>query len=66
MISSMAHGENVAIARFSLLCFIWYWFIFITTATTKTDIIKCISLAVHRTMFRVTHIIMKYAPNGVF
>ncbi|MDC5280295.1 glutamate/aspartate:proton symporter GltP [Acinetobacter baumannii] len=62
IISSMAHGEMLPVIFFAVLFGIGLSSL---PATTKDPLLN-IFHAVSETMFRVTHIIMKYAPVGVF
>ncbi|MDB9688376.1 glutamate/aspartate:proton symporter GltP, partial [Acinetobacter baumannii] len=62
IISSMAHGEMLPVIFFAVLFGIGLSSL---PATTKDPLLNVFH-AVSETMFRVTHIIMKYAPVGVF
>ncbi|EOF4158970.1 glutamate/aspartate:proton symporter GltP [Acinetobacter baumannii] len=62
IISSMAHGEMLPVIIFAVLFGIGLSSL---PATTKDPLLNVFH-AVSETMFRVTHIIMKYAPVGVF
>ncbi|MDC5142700.1 glutamate/aspartate:proton symporter GltP [Acinetobacter baumannii] len=62
IISSMAHGEMLQVIFFAVLFGIGLSSL---PATTKDPLLNVFH-AVSETMFRVTHIIMKYAPVGVF
>ncbi|EQA9816214.1 glutamate/aspartate:proton symporter GltP [Acinetobacter baumannii] len=62
IISSMAHGEMLPVFFFAVLFGIGLSSL---PATTKDPLLNVFH-AVSETMFRVTHIIMKYAPVGVF
>ncbi|EMD4598035.1 glutamate/aspartate:proton symporter GltP [Acinetobacter baumannii] len=62
IISSMAHGEMLPVIFFAVLFGIGLSSL---PATTKDPLLNVFH-AVLETMFRVTHIIMKYAPVGVF
>lgn len=62
IISSMAHGEMLPVIFFAVLFGIG---LSTLPATTKDPLLNVFH-AVSETMFRVTHIIMKYAPVGVF
>ncbi|MGZ2290180.1 glutamate/aspartate:proton symporter GltP [Acinetobacter baumannii] len=62
IISSMAHGEMLPVIFFTVLFGIGLSSL---PATTKDPLLNVFH-AVSETMFRVTHIIMKYAPVGVF
>ncbi|EOZ9232574.1 glutamate/aspartate:proton symporter GltP [Acinetobacter baumannii] len=62
IISSMAHGEMLPVIFFAVLFGIGLSSL---PATTKDPLLNVFH-AVSETMFRVTHIIMKYAPAGVF
>ncbi|MBV6595466.1 glutamate/aspartate:proton symporter GltP [Acinetobacter baumannii] len=62
IISSMAHGEMLPVIFFAVL-----FVIGLSSLPAKTkDPLLNVFHAVSETMFRVTHIIMKYAPVGVF
>ncbi|MBJ9936305.1 glutamate/aspartate:proton symporter GltP [Acinetobacter pittii] len=62
IISSMAHGEMLPVIFFAVLFGVGLSSL---PATTKDPLLNVFH-AVSETMFRVTHIIMKYAPVGVF
>ncbi|HDV0572470.1 TPA: glutamate/aspartate:proton symporter GltP [Acinetobacter baumannii] len=62
IISSMAHGEMLPVIFFAVLFGIGLSSL---PATTKDPLLNVFH-AVSETMFRVTHIIMKFAPVGVF
>ncbi|MBD0444520.1 glutamate/aspartate:proton symporter GltP [Acinetobacter sp. ABJ_C1_1] len=62
IISSMAHGEMLPVIFFAVLFGIGLSSL---PATTKDPLLNVFH-AISETMFRVTHIIMKYAPVGVF
>ncbi|WP_336165944.1 glutamate/aspartate:proton symporter GltP [Acinetobacter sp. 161(2023)] len=62
IISSMAHGDMLPVIFFAVLFGIGLSSL---PATTKDPLLNVFH-AVSETMFRVTHIIMKYAPVGVF
>ncbi|MFA3160818.1 glutamate/aspartate:proton symporter GltP [Acinetobacter baumannii] len=62
IISSMAHGEMLPVIFFAVLFGIGLSSL---PATTKDPLLNVFH-AVSETMFRVTHIIMKYTPVGVF
>lgn len=62
IISSMAHGEMLPVIFFAVLFGIGLSSL---PETTKDPLLNVFH-AVSETMFRVTHIIMKYAPVGVF
>ena len=62
IINSMAHGEMLPVIFFAVLFGIGLSSL---PATTKDPLLNVFH-AVSETMFRVTHIIMKYAPVGVF
>lgn len=62
IISSMAHGEMLPVIFFAVLFGIGLSSL---PATTKDPLLNVFH-AVSETLFRVTHIIMKYAPVGVF
>lgn len=62
IISSMAHGEMLPVIFFAVLFGIGLSSL---PAATKDPLLNVFH-AVSETMFRVTHIIMKYAPVGVF
>lgn len=62
IISSMANGEMLPVIFFAVLFGIGLSSL---PATTKDPLLNVFH-AVSETMFRVTHIIMKYAPVGVF
>ncbi|MFP1081974.1 glutamate/aspartate:proton symporter GltP [Acinetobacter baumannii] len=62
IIGSMAHGEMLPVIFFAVLFGIGLSSL---PATTKDPLLNVFH-AVSETMFRVTHIIMKYAPVGVF
>lgn len=62
IISSMAHGEMLPVIFFAVLFGIGLSSL---PATTKDPLLNVFH-AVSETMFHVTHIIMKYAPVGVF
>lgn len=62
IISSMAHGEMLPVIFFAVLFGIGLS----SLPTTTKDPLLNVFHAVSETMFRVTHIIMKYAPVGVF
>ncbi|EXU59922.1 proton glutamate symport protein [Acinetobacter baumannii 24845_10] len=62
IISSMAHGEMLPVIFFAVLFGIGLSSL---PATTKDPLLNVFH-AVSETMFSVTHIIMKYAPVGVF
>ncbi|EXB36563.1 glutamate/aspartate:proton symporter GltP [Acinetobacter baumannii] len=62
IISSMAHGEMLPVIFFAVLFGIGLSSL---PSTTKDPLLNVFH-AVSETMFRVTHIIMKYAPVGVF
>ncbi len=62
IISSMADGEMLPVIFFAVLFGIGLSSL---PATTKDPLLNVFH-AVSETMFRVTHIIMKYAPVGVF
>lgn len=62
IISSMAHGEMLPVIFFAVLFGIGLSSL---PAITKDPLLNVFH-AVSETMFRVTHIIMKYAPVGVF
>jgi len=62
IINSMAHGEMLPVLFFAVL-----FGIGLSSLPEKTkDPLLSVFHAVSETMFRVTHIIMKYAPFGVF
>lgn len=62
IINSMAHGEMLPVIFFAVL-----FGIGLSSLPEKTkDPLLSVFHAVSETMFRVTHIIMKYAPFGVF
>lgn len=62
IVNSMAHGEMLPVIFFAVLFGIGLSSL---PATTKDPLLNVFH-AVSETMFRVTHIIMKYAPVGVF
>lgn len=62
IVNSMAHGEMLPVIFFAVLFGIGLSSL---PATTKNPLLNVFH-AVSETMFRVTHIIMKYAPVGVF
>ena len=62
IISSMAHGEMLPVIFFAVLFGVGLSSL---PATTKDPLLNVFH-AVSETMFRVTHIIMKYPPVGVF
>ena len=62
IISSMAHGEMLPVIFFAVLFGIGLS----SLPTTTKEPLLHVFHAVSETMFRVTHIIMKYAPIGVF
>ena len=62
IVNSMAHGEMLPVIFFAVLFGIGLSSL---PATTKDPLLNVFH-AVSGTMFRVTHIIMKYAPVGVF
>ncbi len=61
IISSMAHGEMLPVIFFAVL-----FGIGLSSLPATKDPLLNVFHAVSETMFRVTHIIMKYAPVGVF
>jgi proton glutamate symport protein len=62
IVNSMAHGEMLPVIFFAVLFGIGLSSL---PSTTKDPLLNVFH-AVSETMFRVTHIIMKYAPVGVF
>ena len=62
IISSMAHGEMLPVIFFAVLFGIGLS----SLPTTTKEPLLHVFHAVSETMFRVTHMIMKYAPIGVF
>ncbi|MDC4557054.1 glutamate/aspartate:proton symporter GltP [Acinetobacter baumannii] len=62
IVNSMAHGEMLPVIFFAVLFGIGLSSL---PATTKDPLLNVFH-AISETMFRVTHIIMKYAPVGVF
>jgi len=62
IISSMAHGEMLPVIFFAVLFGIGLS----SLPTTTKEPLLHVFHAVSKTMFRVTHMIMKYAPIGVF
>ncbi|MEB3863487.1 glutamate/aspartate:proton symporter GltP [Acinetobacter sp. IK31] len=62
IISSMAHGEMLPVIFFAVLFGVGLSSLPVTTKDPLLNVFHAVS----ETMFRVTHIIMKYAPVGVF
>lgn len=62
IINSMAHGEMLPVIFFAVLFGIGLS----SLPTTSKEPLLNVFHAISETMFRVTHIIMKYAPVGVF
>ena len=61
IVASMAKGEMLPIIFFSVLL-VW---VFLSAATHREPLVT-VFRSISETMFKVTHMVMRYAPVGVF